>query len=303
MKKITFIAALALGFAINATAQNNIHTSVIGAVKDSSGAITIVDPSTTIAVDITVKSDQTIVGPYARYTQKYLGVRSSLVEKTTYYIDNVTIALADESEAYRSGAILADNTAVQSHMGSDIEFAKILPDRISNSTLSLDDAAMEAAIAIFDIRKHRQELITGEAGENVFGGGLKDALAALDKQEQALLELFFGKHIISTHTERYYINVDAGNQSYTLAHFAKNTGLESTKAASGEAVTLNINPVGEIKTSSLTAADPRDKTTIAIRVAADCDCSVMVGDETFASRTLPVFEFGKTIHIAGGSAK
>lgn len=302
MKKLTIFAAFVLGFALNATAQNNNYVSLVGVVKDASGAITIVNPSTTIAVDITVKSEQTIVGPYARYTQKYLGVRSSLVEKTSYYIDNVAIALADENEALKCTAIQASTTEVKSHMGSANEFAKILPDRISNSTLNLDDAAMLAASAIFDIRKHRQELITGEAGENVFGGGLKDALAALDQQEQALLELFFGKLITTSHTERYYINVEADTQTYTLAYFAKGDGINNANAA-GDAITLEITPSATIKTHQLIPGDPRDKTAVITRIANDCTCTVKVGDEAIASRILPVFEFGKNIHLATGSAK
>ena len=60
------------------------------------------------------------------------------------------------------------------------------------------EPAAQAAQSIFTIRKKRMDLITGDAGENVFGAGLKDALEALDAREQAYLELFLGKKITIT---------------------------------------------------------------------------------------------------------
>ena len=81
-------------------------------------------------------------------------------------------------------------------MGSASEFAKVLPDRMSATAVSEEEAAANAAQAIFSIRKHRMDLITGEAGENVFGAGLKDALAALDAAEAAEAIFSLRKHRI-----------------------------------------------------------------------------------------------------------
>ena len=75
---------------------------------------------------------------------------------------------------------------------SKVQLAELkrIADDTTRSYKEREDAAQQAAQMIFSIRKHRMELITGEAGENVFGGGLKDALDALDEKEQELLELF-----------------------------------------------------------------------------------------------------------------
>lgn len=53
--------------------------------------------------------------------------------------------------------------------------------------------AQDAANAIFSLRRHRIDLVTGEAGENVFGAGLKAALEEIDRLEQEYLSLFLGK--------------------------------------------------------------------------------------------------------------
>ena len=194
-----------------------------------------------------------------------------------------------------------DNIQTLSHNGSATEFAKILPDRLTNSALSLDDAALEAAQAIFDIRKHRIELITGEAGENVFGGGLKDALDALDKQENALLELFFGKNIITTTTERFYILVNADTKDYTIANFSKSAGL----GQNGEAITLHITPSGKSRTVAYTEADPKAKALLPVRVADLSKCEVKIDGNVFPTKlsTLPIFEFGHTIYVTAPAEK
>ena len=80
MKRFLSIIALAVMACATASAQNNLYLAVTGLYYDATGAVAIADPTTTIVVDITVEKEQTIVGPYARYAQKYIDVRGSLVE-------------------------------------------------------------------------------------------------------------------------------------------------------------------------------------------------------------------------------
>ena len=71
MKRIFLIMALAL-LGANVSAQNSIYKAVVGAHKDAKGNIVVSDPSTTLAIDITIETEQVVVGPYAKYAQKYL---------------------------------------------------------------------------------------------------------------------------------------------------------------------------------------------------------------------------------------
>lgn len=169
MKRVLSIAALALALHTGASAQNTIYKAVVGTYTDASGAVVVSDPSTIVAVDLIIEKEQTIVGPYARYAQKYLDVRGSLVEKTIYTVKDARLSVLDGDEAFRSGETTPDAIATVSYMGSETEFPKVLPDRLTATAQSAEDAAAAAAQAIFSIRKHRMELITGEAGENVFG--------------------------------------------------------------------------------------------------------------------------------------
>lgn len=296
MKRIISLMSLAVLACGAATAQNTPYKAVVGTYIDASGALAVSDPSTSVAVDLIVEKEQTVVGPYARYAQKFLNMRGSLVDKTVYSLKGVKLAVTGGEDVI-ADAVPAAEVTETSYMGSASEFAKVLPDRMSATAVSEEEAAANAAQAIFSIRKHRMDLITGEAGENVFGAGLKDALAALDAAEQEYLELFFGKRVVTTSVERVVIPMVEGVQSYAVARISSSAGVVATDAKDGDAVTLEVAPSGRARLSSIVEADPKSKTAVKVRVADPSTCTVKVGDKVLTSAVLPLFEMGRTAYI------
>lgn len=293
MISLMSLAVLACGAA---TAQNTPYKAVVGTYIDASGALAVSDPSTSVAVDLIVEKEQTVVGPYARYAQKFLNMRGSLVDKTVYSLKGVKLAVTGGEDVI-ADAVPAAEVTETSYMGSASEFAKVLPDRMSATAVSEEEAAANAAQAIFSIRKHRMDLITGEAGENVFGAGLKDALAALDAAEQEYLELFFGKRVVTTSVERVVVPMVEGVQSYAVARISSSAGVVAADAKDGDAVTLEVAPSGRARLSSIVEADPKSKTAVKVRVADPSTCTVKVGDKVLTSAVLPLFEMGRTAYI------
>lgn len=296
MKRIISLMSLAVLACGAATAQNTPYKAVVGTYVDASGALAVSDPSTDVAVDLIVEKEQTVVGPYARYAQKFLNMRGSLVDKTVYSLKGVKLAVTGGEDVI-ADAVPAAEVTETSYMGSASEFAKVLPDRMSATAVSEEEAAANAAQAIFSIRKHRMDLITGEAGENVFGAGLKDALAALDAAEQEYLELFFGKRVVTTSVERVVIPMIEGVQSYAVARISSSAGVIAADAKDGDAVTLEVAPSGRARLSSIVEADPKSKTAVKVRVADPSTCTVKVGDKVLTSAVLPLFEMGRTAYI------
>lgn len=296
MKRIISLMSLAVLACGAATAQNTPYKAVVGTYIDASGALAVSDPSTSVAVDLIVEKEQTVVGPYARYAQKFLNMRGSLVDKTVYSLKGVKLAVTGGEDVI-ADAVPAAEVTETSYMGSASEFAKVLPDRMSATAVSEEEAAANAAQAIFSIRKHRMDLITGEAGENVFGAGLKDALAALDAAEQEYLELFFGKRVVTTSVERVVIPMIEGVQSYAVARISSSAGVIAADAKDGDAVTLEVAPSGRARLSSIVEADPKSKTAVKVRVADPSTCTVKVGDKVLTSAVLPLFEMGRTAYI------
>ena len=298
MKRILSVLALAIMVCTAASAQNNIYRAVVGPYQAADGNIVVADPSTTIVVDLTIEKEQTIVGPYAGYAQKYLDVRGSLVDKTTYAVKDASLTVMACDGMIKSGETAPATVSVESYMNPVAEFPKVLPNRLSMSPTTIEDAASQAAQAIFTLRKKRMELITGDAGENVFGGGLQDALKALEAQEQAYLELFLGKKVTTVYTERFIVPM-TGAESYTIAKLSSSAGLESATSANGTEIKLTVKGSGVTpKLNSIPEIDPKDKTAIMVRLADNATCAVSVGDKMVGSAILPVFELGRTAYIA-----
>ena len=303
MKRILSVLALAIMACTAASAQNNIYRAVVGPYQAADGNIVVADPSTTIVVDLTIEKEQTIVGPYARYAQKYLDVRGSLVDKTTYAVKSANLSVMACDGMIKSGQTAPATVSVESYMSTTTEFPKVLPNRLSMSPTTVEDAASQAAQAIFTLRKKRMELITGDAGENVFGGGLQDALKALEAQEQAYLELFLGKKVTTVYTERIIVPM-AGAESYTIAKLSSSAGLEAATAANGTEIKLSVKGSGTApRLKSIPEVDPKDKTAIMVRLADNATCAVSVGDKVVGSAVLPVFELGRTAYIANTIVK
>ncbi len=296
MKQIVLtLCGLLVAMSVSAQSDYIVRT---GKIVGKDGSVTFVEPKSTIVVDITVEKREVIVGPYARYAQKYLGVRAPLNEKTSFRIVEANIALADKSIYEASAEVASPTLQTISHAGDEREFARLLPGRTDSRALTADEAARESANAIFFLRKSRQELITAQAGENVFGGGLEAALREIDKYENANLELFFGKEVVSTTTERVVLMPQDDKFNYVLGRFSEKDGLVPATDLSGEIVMLQIEPSGDTSLKYVTEAGEKDKVQIDCRVADFATCVVSCGTEPVAKRVLPLFEYGRSFKVA-----
>ena len=293
-KHLLIIAAMMLAGA--AAAQN--YTITEASVREGANGIVLPDLTTTLAVDITVTSEQVIAGPYARYAQKYLGVRAPLSDKTTYEISAARVALLGNEQAYPvAGPLPARRERSEGFDGTATEFARILPDRMSAANIDTENAARSAAAEIFKIRRQRRDLITGETGENVFGAGLKVALDELQALERAYTELFLGKHVVATETRRYTVSPVADRTSYIVCRFASQTGLLPANDLSGDVVLLQIRPTGEPAVQGLRQASSKERS-VTMRVADNSVCTVVVNSDEVTQSVLPLFVFGKDVNIA-----
>ena len=275
------LLAFALLLSGGVSAQNP-YISLQGA-NETAGGLTVAQPRTILAVDLTVEHDVTLSGPYARYAQKYLGVRAPLTDKTVWSVTGAQIALLDGDTYLNAAAPAPASTRLQ-------------PDKTDMTTPALEDAARTAAAQIFSLRRHRIELVTGEAGENVFGEGLKAALEEIDRLEQSYLELFLGKRIVSTETRRYVVCPQADKKQYIVCRFSPAAGLLPDTDLSGDIVLLQIEPSGVAKSDL--EAGPKETQVVACRVADPSTCIVVSGGREYARAVLPVFEFGRTINVA-----
>ncbi len=298
MKIQLLLAVLAL--CGGTAAAQNPYIAVQG-VQEQNGDVVVTQAKSTLAVDVTVEKDVTVCGPYARYAQKYLGVRAPLTDKSSYSIKGASVALLTDNDFLTAGDAV-QSTQVVVPYNTRTEFYKLQPDRTDMMILSLEDASREAAAAIFSLRKHRIDLVTGEAGENVFGAGLDAALKEIDAMEQRYLELFLGKRVVTTVTERYIVSPRSDKSQYILCRFSEKDGVLPETDLSGDVVFLQIKPSDTV-TSSLQEASAKESSTIDVRLANESTCTLLCNGREITKTVLPLFEFGRTIRVAAPRKK
>ena len=137
------LLAFALLLSGGVSAQNP-YISLQGA-NETAGGLTVAQPRTILAVDVTVEHDVTLSGPYARYAQKYLGVRAPLTDKTVWSVTGAQIALLDGDTYLNAAAPAPASTRVLSHTASENKCARLQPDKTDMTTPALEDAARTAA--------------------------------------------------------------------------------------------------------------------------------------------------------------
>ena len=289
MKRILLIIAMCV-CALQSWAQQNFGVQ-------SSGVVQMTDdvryslPVTAAWVDVQVVETRTIVGPYARYAQGLLGLTVPIVNKSQWQIADVKLDYKLSEYATDVEPLAVESVArVESALLDDDGFARLSVDRMSSEVLSAKDMARQAADRIFEIRKCRYGLITGELGENVFGAGLEAALDELRSMEDQLLELFVGKRVVNTKTFRYV--VDASRKSSIVCRFSESTGVMADGDLSGKPVVVKFTP---IVSDSVALSVPIKGAVDRFAVATKMNVTVSSEQTVYAERIMPVFQQGYTI--------
>ena len=289
MKRFLLLILTCLGV-LGLRAQESVMRPV-GVVENGEGR-TISAPFTAVWADVEFVEVRTIVGPYARYAQKLLGITVPVVNRSHWEVADITLGykLCDyipDIEPLKCNAEQPEVSPLLDENG----FAKLGIDRIDYQTLTTEQQARRAADRIFEIRKCRYDLITGEVGENVFGAGLEVALRELEQMENQLLEMFVGKRVTSTHTHRYA--VDASRRSCIVCRFDTNEGIMADDNLSGVPLIVNFTPLEENPTAQPPLKGVVDKYAVAARVRVTTSLDGQVYDE----RVMPIFQQGYIIEF------
>lgn len=278
MKKFVFVLAIAI-IALTATAQ------------------TVDNQPTTLYINFTAERIATTAGPYARYAQKYLGIIAPLTDKVSLEI--VSANINDINNLATAIAPRNSDPGQQEtrHMYPSEGFPKLSIDKTSASPESLEDSARKAANRIFEIRRNRFELVTGMAGENVFGGGLDAALRELDRLEQEYLSLFLGRQTRRLIDGQYRVTPQQGLTTYTVAKFSSTEGFLAPDAANGDAILLSLRLLSSASIAGLQTTDRPSSKTRTVRIPVDVECRISLGDNELTSSIIAVSQFGRTVYV------
>lgn len=284
MKKIftILLTAVFVSLACDASAQQVVKQR-IGTYKES-GNVVVSEATTTLVVDLTVECEEFEAGVYARYAQKYFGMRASLVSRMSYSLVGGDVAVLDAPSYYAEPANVVNESVVTAG-------DRVMIDRLAADELTQEEAAKQAAERIFELRAARQDIILGEYGDGVYGAGLEAALREIERLEGEYLKLFYGTRTVTTTTHRYIMPVSADMPNQVIARFNSEDGLLAKDNVSGDIVMVSITP------SEMNYPASNAKGTVAYRYANNANVVVSFAQEVLARRVLPIFEFGETVYF------
>jgi len=296
--KLSRIVLSALATAITASSSAQ---SVIG-VKQMANPVII--PQTTVHVTLTIKREQIVKGPYAKYAEQYLGIAAPLNDKTTYTILGADLSYSDRTVPAKATPIAEvgpyADSGINKPLFSDVSLDPIVytaasgqgETRTSVKEKSLDKMAADAADAIFTLRRRRFDLVTGEFGENVFGAGLPAAIEEMARIEDNYLSLFTGKK----NTCIYSVTIDVTPASETgntvVCRFSETGGVTDATDLSGEPVMLNITAGTQFN-----AIEGRNagKNTVYVTLPRMVSCKLFSGMNLLVEREIPMSQSGTVI--------
>ncbi|MFI3303152.1 MAG: DUF4831 family protein [Rikenellaceae bacterium] len=285
-KKISICAAI---LAFTATQSIAEAASPIGFVNNGVSSELITNSSSTIVVNLEVESERVEVGPYARFAQKYFGVRASLVEKESHTIINADISLAPND-------FYVANEKMMTGSSTEIiaEKSERIPIDISSSNIpSVEKSAGDAAKAIFRIRQLRNDLLSGDLGEGFYGSGLAAALERLQWEEDQYTELFFGRTIRSRSNHVLYVTLNGTEPRYIVTRFSNGGKITDITDLTADPLLLQLTPLEpqNIEIPKYTAKSRVAKFWMENQVK----CDLFFNSKLLSSKTMPLVEFGQEI--------
>ncbi len=257
---------------------------------------------TTLAIALTVEQQEITAGPYARYAQKYLGVAAPLADKVLHQVTSAKLLDASDMSQQEEATLpavpsIATDTAEPTHMNPASGFPRLTVDKTSAAAVSLEESARLAAERIFTIRRSRFDLITGEVGENVFGGGLGSALAELNRLEEEHLALFLGRETTRSESRRYSVTPVKGRLTYTVCRFSETDGLLPPDDLSGVPLVLELQAQGEPSDAAPNPPARPSSRAVAQLVPADMQGRLILEGSELASGQFTIWQLGETVYI------
>lgn len=326
-KRILVLTIGGLLASLGAAAQSTTATPALPGGTLSGNTVLYSLPQTAITVQVTLQKETIRRGPYARFAQQLLGTVAPLSDKELYTLDGAALGWATEADPSAvyvlenpekslfdlyalspEGFIALDPAGTQpaSAPPATAADAPVSPvpaqglpiDRLSASDPGLESAAAQAAQMLFTLRQRRFDLVSGEAGENVFGAGLAAALDELARQEEAYIALFMGTRTVERIVRTFEVVPVAGMNTVIVCRFSETGGLLPDSDLSGRPVLLEMTPEGKVTSTVLPRPGGREsRGSVFYRVADKVRCRLLDEMTVLADRRVPIYQFGEVVDI------
>jgi hypothetical protein len=233
-------------------------------------------PKTVLVVEVEAVKTVKLVGPYFRYSERYLGTKEVITDNnTTWSVQSVKVkvkAIPDPANRYvikpelTSAALFTTLTpngilygvnvpwSEPKHCSKSIAVSSTTPD-LSFSGAVLNEEALQAnsiakmaelsAKQIYRLRDSRMSLITGDNDKLPDGKALELMLNNIDKSEKELTALFVGKTVEIPSIFTFEVTPEQEMKGEVLFRLSTLTGVVSRDDLSGQPFYITVKDLSD----------------------------------------------------------
>ncbi len=197
---------------------------------------------------------------------------------------------ADFSGRGLSSNITSEATTLYRNVREQSAYSRVPVQQNMVVEKSAEDKARETAEMIFNLRKTRVQIVTGDTDATFSGEAMASAVAEIDRLEKEYLSLFVGYSEFQTQTMHFDVVPDpnAASQMYIAFRVSDTDGLVSADNVSGIPIIVDL-------TQMQAPANPpavKGRQVIRYRIPAVCNVRLLEGTKVLLQTRVPVYQLG-----------
>ena len=199
---------------------------------------------------------------------------------------------ADFSDKGLTSNLTSESATLYRNIKSESAYNKVAVQQEMVVQKSLESRAKEAAEMIFDLRRKRVQIVTGDTDATFSGEAMASAVEEISRLEREYMSMFVGYSDFSTQKMNYDVVPSKDNEAqiYVAFRLSESKGLVPADDLSGRPYILefNVQPVNVPAGKSMTP-----KGAVAhYRVPAICTVKLSEGADVLLQSRMPVYQLG-----------
>jgi len=187
--------------------------------------------------------------------------------------------------------LTSTETTLYRNVKGESEYNKVAVQQSLIVEKSLEKRAAETADMIFELRKKRVQIVTGDTDATYSGEAMASAIEEITRLEKEYMSMFTGYSVFQDQKMVFDVVPEAGRegQKYVAFRISDSAGLVSADNVSGKPILLEIVPQ-DIKPAQ--AAPSGKGNMIYYRIPAVCAVKLLNGSQVILQARVPVYQLG-----------
>lgn len=214
---------------------------------------------------------------------------------------------ADQQTKGMTSNLTETETTMYRSVRSGNGFEKVPVSQSQVVSKSLETKAEEAAQLIFDLRRKRIQIITGDTDATFSGNALEAAISEINRLEEEYLSLFLGERTEAVETLSFDVVPETTQERQLQIAFriSEEEGILPADNVAGRPVALELIPEAteeEIRQYLGDGIPPKKPTPeITYRVPGICTARLSDGRQVLLQTRIPVYQMGQTLSFPIGA--